>query len=446
MDWRESHDWPAESRLNPQACVLGIDVGTTAVRIVAVCANAAIRGQGRANLEATRQTGRGIQQDPGTWWQATGAALLDIGQRIDLRQIRALCIDATSGTVVGVDRRGLPQTYGRMYNDRAQPAIIEALARILPENSAARGATSPLARMIEMQGPGIHKLLHQADWLTGQFSGRFDTSDENNALKSGFDLLARAWPAWIADTGIDAQLLPQVVPTGTDIGEIRSDVAAQFGFTPNVRIVAGTTDGCASFLASGACNLGDGVTSLGTTLTLKQICSQPIAVAKFGIYSHRLGDRWLCGGASNSGGAVLLQFFSAQQLTELEARLDPERDTKSNYYPLPAKGERFPHANPHHEPVMGPRPPDDAQFLQGLLEGIASIERTGYGRLQEFGAPAIKRVITVGGGSRNEAWRRIRERVMGVPIISGMADAAYGAALIALSALQQRPLFARAIQ
>jgi sugar (pentulose or hexulose) kinase len=265
-------------------------------------------------------------------------------------------------------------------------------------------------------------------------------------LKSGFDLLARAWPAWIADTGIDAQLLPQVVPTGTDIGEIRSDVAAQFGFTPNVRIVAGTTDGCASFLASGACNLGDGVTSLGTTLTLKQICSQPIAVAKFGIYSHRLGDRWLCGGASNSGGAVLLQFFSAQQLTELEARLDPERDTKSNYYPLPAKGERFPHANPHHEPVMGPRPPDDAQFLQGLLEGIASIERTGYGRLQEFGAPAIKRVITVGGGSRNEAWRRIRERVLGVPVISGMADAAYGAALIALSALQQRPLFARAIQ
>jgi sugar (pentulose or hexulose) kinase len=214
------------------------------------------------------------------------------------------------------------------------------------------------------------------------------------------------------------------------------------GFNPNVRIVCGTTDGCASFVASGACDLGDAVTSLGTTLTLKQLCPQPIAVAKFGIYSHRLGDRWLCGGASNSGGAALLQFFSREQLNALEARLDPEHETNLGYYPLPGIGERFPDANPQLEPLMDPRPPDDARFLQGLLEGIARIEKSGYSRLQELGAPAIKRVISVGGGSRNEAWRRIRERVLGVPISRGIADAAYGAALIALSSVQRVPLFA----
>jgi sugar (pentulose or hexulose) kinase len=205
--------------------------------------------------------------------------------------------------------------------------------------------------------------------------------------------------------------------------------------------VAGTTDGCASFVASGACELGDAVTSLGTTLTLKQICTQPIAAAKFGIYSHRLGDRWLCGGASNSGGAALLQFFSREQLTGLEPRLDPEHTTNLDYYPLPGIGERFPHADPHLQPRMSPRPPDDARFLQGLLEGIASIERIGYSRLQELGAPALKRVITVGGGAHNEPWRRIRERALGVPVSTGSADAAYGAALIALRTLQQRPLF-----
>ena len=91
---------------------------------------------------------------------------------------------------------------------------------------------------------------------------------------------------------------------------------------------------------------------------------------------------------------------------------------------------------------MDPRPPDDARFLQGLLEGIARIEKSGYSRLQELGAPAIKRVISVGGGSRNEPWRRIRERVLGVPISRGIADAAYGAALIALSSVQRMPLFA----
>jgi sugar (pentulose or hexulose) kinase len=426
--------------------VLGIDVGTTAVRVVAVSADAAIRGEGQAHLEATRRSGQAVIQDPESWWQATGAALLALGRQVDLAQIRALIIDATSGTVLGVDAQGRPMTSGRMYNDQAQPATIEALARILPEESAAHGSTSPLARMIEMQRPGIRKLLHQADWLTGQFSGRFDISDENNALKSGFDCMARAWPPWIGDTGLDTQLLPRVVPAGTAIGEIRSEVAAQFGFNPNVRIMSGTTDGCASFVAGGASRIGDAVTSLGTTLTVKQTCAEPIAVAKFGIYSHRLGDLWLCGGASNSGGAALLQFFSKEQLTALEARLDPEHDTNSGYYPLAGIGERFPHANPDLEPLMEPRPPDDARFLQGLLEGIARIERTGYSRLQEAGAPALKRVFTVGGGSRNEPWRLIRERVLGVPVRRGVADAAYGAALIALSTLEQRPLFARTTQ
>jgi sugar (pentulose or hexulose) kinase len=422
--------------------VLGIDAGTTAVRCVAVSDGAVICGEGEASLGAASPGVRAVSQDPATWWQATQAALASIGRQVDLRHIEALSVDATSGTVLGVDEWGVPVTAGRMYNDKALPGTLEALARILPENSAARGATSPLARMIDMQRPGIHKMLHQADWLAGQFSGRFDVADENNALKSGFDLLARAWPACIAESGLDPELLPQVVPTGTDLGTIRAELAVQFGFKPDLRIVSGTTDGCAAFLASGAYDLGDAVTSLGTTLTLKQVCSTPIANARFGIYSHRLGDRWLCGGASNSGGATLLKFFSREQLVALEARLIPEHDTQLNYYPLPGVGERFPHASPSLEPSMEPRPHDDARFLQGLLEGIAGIERTGYRRLQEFGAPALQRIVTVGGGSHNEPWRRIRERVLGVPISKGVADSAYGTALIALSALKKKPLFA----
>jgi D-ribulokinase len=427
--------------VNPQACALGIDVGTSAVRVIAVSDSAAIQGESSANLEPAQPAGQAATQCPLAWWRAVQAAVAAIGRQVELKLIRTLSIDGTSGTILGVDEQGVPLTSGRMYNDRALPTTIEALARILPENSAARGVTSPLARMIDMQRPGIHKFLHQADWLTGQFSGRFDVSDENNALKSGFDSIAHGWPEWIANTGLDPRLLPQVVPAGSDVGRVRSEVAAQFGFDPDLRIVAGTTDGCASFLSSGACALGDAVTSLGTTLTLKQVCDESIAVAKFGIYSHRLGDRWLCGGASNSGGAALLKFFSRQQLTELEARLTPEADTNSNYYPLAGVGERFPHADPFLEPRVAPRPHDDARFLQGLLEGIAAVERTGYCKLQEFGAPALKRVITVGGGSRNEAWRRIRERVLGVPISKGLADAAYGAALIALRNLKRQPLF-----
>jgi D-ribulokinase len=438
-------DGPGKVKSTPShrhACVLGIDLGTTGVRIVAVCDDGAIIGQAQADLETTQQSKMAATQDPTIWWLATRTALLAIGQQVDLQQIQALSIDATSGTVLAVDKRGRPQSRGRMYNDKALPSTVEALERILPENSAARGVTSPLARMIEMQRPHTYKMLHQADWLTGQFTGRFDISDENNALKSGFDLINRAWPDWMAETQIDPKLLPQVVPTGTDLGQIRPEVAARFGFSKNLRVVAGTTDGCASFVASGAQDLGDAVTSLGTTLTLKQVCESPINVARFGVYSHRLADLWLCGGASNSGGAVLLQFFSREQITELEARLTPETATNLNYYPLPSIGERFPHMNAAFEPLMEPRPEDDARFLQGLLEGIAAIEKAGYSRLQEFGAPPLKRIFTVGGGAQNRSWRLIRERVLHIPIRQGLADAAYGTSLIALSTLKQKPLFA----
>jgi sugar (pentulose or hexulose) kinase len=427
--------------VNTPACALGIDVGSSAVRIVAIGANASIRAEARANIEPQRQGGGAVNNDPAEWWQATRTALLAIGRQIDLKEIQALSIDATSGTILGVDQRGRPLTSGSMYNDKALPATIEGLARLIPDNSAAHGATSPLARMLELQRSGIHKLLHQADWLTGLLTGRFDVSDENNALKSGFDPVTRAWPAWIADTGLDPRLLPHVVPPGTDLGAIRPEVATQFGFSPTLRIAAGTTDGCASFIASGARRLGDAVTSLGTTLTLKQLCTAPIAVAKFGIYSHRLGDLWLCGGASNSGGAALLKFFSREQLTELEARLLPDQDMNLGYYPLPGVGERFPHADSSFESVTEPRPQDDARFLQGLLEGIASIEKAGYSRLHEFGAPPLRQVISVGGGSRNEPWRRIRERMLGIPVSKGSADAGFGAALIALSMLEEKPLF-----
>jgi hypothetical protein len=79
------------------------------------------------------------------------------------------------------------------------------------------------------------------------------------------------------------------------------------------------------------------------------------------------GDSWLVGGASNSGGAVLRQLFSDQQLTDLSAGIDPSVASPLDYYPLPAPGERFPVNDPQLQPRLEPRPADDALFLHGEL-------------------------------------------------------------------------------
>src|SRR3546814_10877972 len=89
-------------------------------------------------------------------------------------------------------------------------------------------------------------------------------------------------------------------------------------------ISVGTTDGVAAFVATQASGIGDAVTSLGSTLTLKILSDRPIFAPAMGVYSHRLGERWLAGGASNSGGAALLAHFSAAEIAELSAALRPD--------------------------------------------------------------------------------------------------------------------------
>ena len=212
--------------------------------------------------------------------------------------------------------------YDEPCNDEA---VIRAIAEHAPAESAARGATSALARVLMMQGrPNVRHMLHQADWISGKLSGRFDRSDWNNALKTGYDPVAARWPDWIERTGADLGKLPVVLEPGAAIGQVSAE-AVGLGIPESAIVHAGTTDGCASFLATGASEAGDGVTALGSTLVVKLLCDHPIFAPEFGIYSHRIGSTWLAGGASNTGGKVIEQFFPRDRLAELSAGMKPER-------------------------------------------------------------------------------------------------------------------------
>jgi len=180
--------------------------------------------------------------------------------------------------------------------------------------------------------------------------------------------------------------------------------------------------------------VGDAVTSLGSTLVVKVLCERPVFAPEFGIYSHRLGDAWLAGGASNAGGAALLKFFDVQTIRALSECMDSARPTGLDYYPLAGIGERFPTNDPTMCSRTSPRPDDDVMFLQGLLEGIARVESQAYRRLESLGAPYPKTVRTVGGGADNDAWMAIRSGCLGVPAVaSSQGHAAYGTALLARS-------------
>jgi len=358
-------------------------------------------------------------------------------------RVVALCVDGTSGSVLPINGNGEPVATPLMYNDAVDDQVIlSSIARAMPKHSAAGGATSGLAKVISFKQLQPHAVIHQADWIVGKLCGNFRHSDANNALKTGFDPVSMQWPDWISDVADVLPLLPDVAVPGNVVDELSTDAAKDLGLTPPVKIVAGTTDGCASFLATGASEIGDAVTSLGSTLTLKLLCDKPIFAPENGVYSHRIGDVWLAGGASNTGGAVLSHFFSGDDLQRLCADMNTNRITDLDYYPLIKPGERFPVNDPCLQPRVEPRPADDQEFLQGLLEGIASIERAGYMELVSAGGPAVKTIRSVGGGSTNRAFSRIRQGVLSVDFKPALSEeAAYGAATLAKNAADRLDLW-----
>jgi sugar (pentulose or hexulose) kinase len=285
------------------------------------------------------------------------------------------------------------------------------------------------------QLPSFHQakyLLHQADWLASLLHGQLGISDYHNALKLGYDVKNLCYPEWLLQLNIPIQL-PQVLSPGTPIGEISPDIAAKYGFRRDCLLCAGTTDSIAAFLASGAQFPGEAVTCLGSTLVLKLLSQTPVEDSQYGIYSHRLGNLWLTGGASNTGGAVLRKFFSETELVSLSREIDPAQVSPLDYYPLLQPGDRFPINDPELLPRLAPRPDNKKEFLHGLLESMARIEFQGYKLLQQLGSDQLTHVYTAGGGAVNLTWTAIRQRYLKVPMIPTLnTEAAYGTALLAM--------------
>ncbi|APZ43284.1 FGGY-family carbohydrate kinase [Acidihalobacter ferrooxydans] len=416
---------------------LGVDVGTSGARALAIDTAGTVRGSAHIALPAPTCTDNGGQQQaPELWWRALLAVLRQLADALPpALEPKALALDGTSGTLLLTDRNGYPLHPALLYADRRAAAQARRIAAVAPAQSGAHGATSALAKLLWLREQGLAHAahaLHQSDWLLGRLGAPWGVSDENNALKLGYDPVARAWPQWLGELDVPPDMLPQVYEPGTPVGLLNGELAAHLGLPDSLTLVAGTTDSVAAFIATGARTPGDGVTSLGSTLALKLVSSRPVFAPEMGIYSHRLGHLWLAGGASNTGGAVLRAHFSDAEIARFSLAIDPHAPTGLDYYPLSRPGERFPVADPDLPPRLTPRPADRKTFFQALLEGIAAVEKLGYARLGEAGADTLQSVRSVGGGAVNTAWTTLRAHTLGVPMSPAThSAAAYGAAVLA---------------
>jgi len=434
---------------------LGIDIGTSGIRAACIDADSRLLTSHSIAFDPViAEPGKNEQgkneQDPQIWLTLFHRLLLETAEKLHKlhrqHQIIAIAVDGTSSTLIACSQDGSALSPALMYNDQQSQQQAEIIRRFAPAESAVHSATSSLAKALNLlqKYPQTQLFCHQADWLSASLSGQYGISDENNCLKMGYDSINQCWPQWLhqntENASISKALLPRVVAPGTVIGEVKKDLIKKYRFAAQCKVIAGTTDSNAAVLATGANQIGDAVTALGSTLVIKLFSDKPLFAAEFGIYSHRLNNCWLLGGASNSGGAALLQHFTAAQLNEMTPQLNPMQATGLQYYPLPGTGERFPINDSNKQSLVTPRPASDVEFFQALLEGIARIEADAYKKLNRLGAAPVKRLFTTGGGSKNPAWTTIREQINGVNVInSEYNEASYGSALLAKQGITGSP-------
>ncbi len=389
--------------------------------------------------------------------------------------------------------------------------VQESIEKYVPKDHATRANTSTLSKLLHYHYcQSIAKnevLVHQSEYVANTMflsnpkqcgageavNSRTYVSDWHNALKLGYDVRTLSYPKWLLDCltnelglSTTGKLLPKVVAPGEVIQTISTSCSNQFGIHPDAVVVGGTTDSNAAFIAAtasspdggGVPTYGTAVTSLGSTLAIKMLSKTYVEDASQGVYSHRFPvfggssssssrgnsssvkkekkdeeEAWLVGGASNVGCAILRkENFSNTELVTLSNDMDVMVDSEVEYYPLTKRGERFPIADSTKEPILNPKPDSRGEYLKGILQGISNVEKKGFEVLGELGSsPSYPDVVwTCGGGSKNDKWIQMRQRILeeggmgakkddavattGVKVLrANNAEASFGAAVLAAS-------------
>lgn len=427
---------------------IGIDIGTQGARVALLDDKGRIVSEKEQSFllnESSRE-----EQSPIKWWGITMSIMeelvSEVKREIDIFDINSLAVTSTSGTVIPLDKQDKPLHNALMYSDKRSadvaPACESAAKRFFGTKQAYTGfnASSGLCKIVwyikhfPEKTSLINKWVHAADYITGKLSGRYDISDETNVLKSGYDIFSESWPEYLFnELDLKKKWLPEVVPAGTPIGKLSSQLASKLGLHREIVIVAGMTDGCASQIASGAVNVGDWNTTLGTTMVVKGVTEKPIFDPKGRLYNHRHPEGYFMPGGAGNTGADWVNLEFKNHLKELTQRAKERIPSGNISWPLRTKGERFPIKAPQARGFEPEELSQQEQFVANM-EGVAYLERYAFEIIKDLSGEKIKAIYTAGGGSKSDVWLKIRSNVLNLPIykmkyISG----AVGAAILAAS-------------
>jgi xylulokinase len=438
--------------------LLGFDIGTYSSKGVLATPDGRVIATAQIEHELYIPRPGWAEHDAETiWWADLCTIVRQLLEGRDPSSIKAIGVSGLGPDLVVLDRETRPLRPAILYgiDTRAEQEISEIEARlgrgpILQRTGAVltSQAVGPKLRWLAKHEPEV---LARACYvtsasgflvlrLTGAHVLDWYTAGSFNPL---FDVRERRWiPEWCDDI-VDPSLLPEIVSPLTVVGEVTPAASEQTGLKPGTPVIAGTIDAAAEAVSVGAVTPGDLMLMYGTTLFLILTTESLKLDERFWALPHVFPDRFCLAGGTATGGALTrwfcdsfcqgLQHAECYQTMALEAAQVPPGSGGLILLPY-FSGERTPIHDPRARGLLLGLTLEHkrAAVYRSLLEGTALSIRHNLEVLREAGAVA-RRIIAVGGGTRNEFWLQIMSDVTGLrqEIPEVTVGASYGDAFLA---------------
>lgn len=432
---------------------LGIDLGTSEVKLLLLDDAGQIAALASAPLGVSRPLPLWAEQAPQDWWHATehATAQLRSAHAAAWSQIRGIGLSGQMHGAVLLDANDEVLRPAILWNDGRSHLECETLTRRAPQlhavagNLAMPGFTAPKLLWVQQHEPEVfaktRTVLLPKDYLRLRLSGEKVTDPSDAAGTLWLDVATRDWSDALLDAcQLSRTHVPRVVESNAASAVLLPSVADAWGLRRDVVIAAGASDNAASAIGIGAVSPGDGFVSLGTSgvLFLVDDCFRPNPESAVHAFCHALPKRWhqmsvMLSAASCfkwhaqvSGGAD-----ETTLLAELAATPDGMLAGAPLFLPYLA-GERTPHNDPFAQGVLFALNHNTTRALctYAVLEGVAFGLADGLAALQASGAQ-VTRLSLMGGGARSPWWAQLIADTLNVEILlhpDGAAGAALGAA------------------
>ncbi|WP_328355446.1 FGGY family carbohydrate kinase [Mycobacterium sp. NBC_00419] len=266
--------------MSDRPVVLGVDLGTSAIKIVAVCEDGTVAATARCGYPTARPEQAAAEQNPQDWWQALQTAGDEVARTVSPHRWRGMGLSAMLPTLVELDADGAVCGPAITWEDaRAEEQAAELIARfgddLLYRRTGQRVDGRYLAPMhARLAGLGRAGVTAAGakDVLFEQLTGRLVTDPSTAAGSAAFDIEESSWITEIT-TAAGISAMPEIAPSDT-VESLAAPWRQRWGLD-DLPVVLGAADSVLGALGVGAVNHGDVGVIAGTSAIVLGICDEP---------------------------------------------------------------------------------------------------------------------------------------------------------------------------